>query len=52
MSPFHIGSIESIDDLNKRLEHPIKIYNFRPNIIVSGVDVPYGEVRSYFTDSK
>lgn len=43
MSPFHLGSLESIDDLNKRLANPIKIYNFRPNIIVSGVDAPYGE---------
>ncbi|CAF2777863.1 unnamed protein product [Rotaria sp. Silwood2] len=43
MSPFHLGSLESIDDLNKRLPKPIKIYNFRPNIIVSGVDKPYGE---------
>jgi uncharacterized protein YcbX len=45
MSPFHLASLESIDDLNKRLANPIKIYNFRPNIIVSGVDAPYGEVR-------
>jgi len=43
MSPFHLGSLESINDLNTRLENPIKIYNFRPNIIVSGVDTPYGE---------
>jgi len=43
MSPFHLGSLESINDLNKRLPNPIKIYNFRPNIIVSGVDTPYGE---------
>jgi len=43
MSPFHLGSLESIKDLNTRLENPIKIYNFRPNIIVSGVDTPYGE---------
>ncbi len=44
MSPFHLGSLESINDLNQRLINPIKIYNFRPNIIVSGVDKPYGEV--------
>ncbi|UJR22436.1 hypothetical protein I4U23_025496 [Adineta vaga] len=43
MAPFHLGSLESIKDLNQRLENPIKIYNFRPNIIVSGVDKPYGE---------
>ncbi|CAF4785248.1 unnamed protein product, partial [Rotaria sp. Silwood2] len=43
MSPFQLGSLESINDLNKRLPKPIKIYNFRPNIVVSGVDKPYGE---------
>ncbi|CAF3289562.1 unnamed protein product [Rotaria socialis] len=43
MSPFHLGSLESIDDLNKRLPNPITIYNYRPNIIVNGVDKPYGE---------
>ncbi|CAF1330609.1 unnamed protein product [Rotaria sp. Silwood1] len=43
MSPFLLCSLESLDDLNKRLTNPIKIYNFRPNIIVSGVDKPYGE---------
>ncbi len=48
MSPFHLGSLESIDDLNKRLENPIKIHNFRPNIIVSGLDAPYAEVKYYF----
>jgi uncharacterized protein YcbX len=47
MSPFHLASLESINDLNKRLINSIKIYNFRPNIIVSGVDKPYGEVRYY-----
>jgi len=45
MSPFHLASLESLNDLNKRLENPSKIYNFRPNIIVSGVHTPYGEVR-------
>ncbi len=45
MAQFHLGSLESINDLNKRLENPIKIHNFRPNIIVSGLDTPYGEVR-------
>ncbi|CAF4832059.1 unnamed protein product, partial [Rotaria socialis] len=29
--------------LNKRLPNPITIYNYRPNIIVNGVDKPYGE---------
>jgi uncharacterized protein YcbX len=38
-------TLESLNDLNKRLTNPIKIHNFRPNIVVSGVDTPYGEVR-------
>lgn len=45
MGPYHLASLESFDDLNKRLPNPIQIYNFRPNIIVSGVEAPYGEVR-------
>ena len=45
MGPYHLASQESIDDLNKRLPNPIQIYNFRPNIVVRGVDAPYGEVR-------
>jgi len=48
MSAFHLGSLESINDLNKRLTNPIKIHNFRPNIIVRGVETPYGEVRYFF----
>ncbi|CAF1319945.1 unnamed protein product [Rotaria sordida] len=43
MSPFHLCSLESTDDLNKRLTNPITVYNFRPNIIVSGIDEPYAE---------
>jgi uncharacterized protein YcbX len=46
MSPFHLASLESIDDLNQRLSKPIEIYNFRPNIIVKGVPMAYGEVCS------
>ena len=45
MGAYHLASQESIDDLNKRLPNPIQIYNFRPNIIVRGVESPYGEVR-------
>lgn len=44
MSPYHLASLESLQDLNERLQTPIEIYNFRPNIIVTGVDKPYGEV--------
>ena len=47
MAAFHLGSLESIGDLNTRLPKPISIHNFRPNIIVSGVDAPYGEVRDH-----
>jgi uncharacterized protein YcbX len=52
MSPFHLGSLESINDLNKRLPNPIKIYNFRPNLIVSGLDAPFDEVRYEFNAEK
>ena len=45
-SPIHLCSIDSLDDLNTRLENPMKIYSFRPNIIVMEVDKPYAEVRS------
>ncbi len=45
MSPFLLCSLESVDDLNKRLPNPVKIYNFRPNIVVDGVDGPYAEVQ-------
>jgi uncharacterized protein YcbX len=44
VSPFHLCSLESTDDLNKRLPQPVKVYNFRPNVIVNGVDAPYTEV--------
>jgi uncharacterized protein YcbX len=52
MSPFHLGSLESINDLNERLPNPIKIYNFRPNLIVSGLDAPFDEVRYEFNAKK
>jgi uncharacterized protein YcbX len=44
MSPVHLCSIESVSDLNTRLEKEIKVYNFRPNIIVTNLDKPYAEV--------
>lgn len=46
-SPYHLASMESLQDLNQRLQRPIEIYGFRPNIIVTGVDKPYGEVREH-----
>ena len=45
MSPIHLCSRRSFDDLNQRLERKIQIYNFRPNIIVENVDQPYDEVK-------
>lgn len=42
--PIHLCSLESVADLNTRLEKKIKIYNFRPNIIVTNMDKPYSEV--------
>ena len=44
MSPVHLCSIESVADLNTRLEKKIKVYNFRPNIIVTDLNKPYAEV--------
>ncbi len=43
--PIHVCSLESVADLNTRLEKKIKIYNFRPNIIVTNIDKPYAEVK-------
>ncbi|CAF1440802.1 unnamed protein product [Rotaria sordida] len=42
--PIHLCSLESVTNLNTRLEKKIKIYNFRPNIIVTDGDEPYAEV--------
>ncbi len=43
VSPLHLCTTESIDDLNAKLEKKIKVYNFRPNIIVTNVNEPYAE---------
>jgi uncharacterized protein YcbX len=48
MSPVHLCSTESVDDLNTRLEKKIKVYNFRPNIIVTNMTKPYAEVEYNF----
>ncbi len=40
--PLLIISEASLDDLNKRLESPVSMTNFRPNIVVSG-SLPYAE---------
>jgi uncharacterized protein YcbX len=49
MSPVHLCSTESVSDLNARLEKKIKVYNFRPNIVVTNVDKPYAEVGFNFS---
>ncbi|CAF1289849.1 unnamed protein product, partial [Didymodactylos carnosus] len=43
ISPLLLCSIESVQDLNKRLEKPVKVDNFRPNIVVQNVSNPYAE---------
>lgn len=43
MSPLHLCSVHSIDDLNTRLEKKITVRNFRPNILVANVGQPYKE---------
>lgn len=40
--PFLIVSRESLDDLNGRVERPLEMERFRPNLVVSGVE-PYAE---------
>lgn len=42
--PFHVISEASLDDLNTRLEMPLEINRFRPNIVVSGC-APFAEDR-------
>ena len=36
ISPIHLISEESLKDLNSKLESPVTIENFRPNILLSG----------------
>lgn len=40
---FLLISQESLDDLNKRLPEPLPMNRFRPNIVLSGNGIPYGE---------
>jgi uncharacterized protein YcbX len=47
VSPLHLCTTESITELNSRLEKKIKVYNFRPNIIVTHGAKPYAEVRKH-----
>ena len=41
--PYLVTSTESMDDLNKKLEEPIDIERFRPNIVVTGTKGPWDE---------
>ncbi|MFB0947341.1 MAG: MOSC domain-containing protein [Spirosomataceae bacterium] len=40
--PILVVSEESLNDLNERLDSPIEMLRFRPNIVISGSE-PYGE---------
>ena len=42
--PFLLTAEESLDDLNRRLEVPVSMERFRPNIVISGLP-PYAEDR-------
>jgi uncharacterized protein YcbX len=42
--PFLLISEASLDDLNRRLERPLSMRRFRPNLVVSGCE-PYAEDR-------
>lgn len=41
-TPFHLTSEDSLRDLNRRMNAPIPINRFRPNLVVRGAD-PYAE---------
>ncbi|CAF0729060.1 unnamed protein product [Adineta steineri] len=41
--PMHVCTLESVIDLNTRLEKKIKVCNFRPNLIIKNLDKPYME---------
>lgn len=41
--PFHLLSQESLDDLNNRLPESLPTDRFRPNIVLAGSGIPYGE---------
>jgi uncharacterized protein YcbX len=40
--PFLVTSVESLEDLNSRLEYPVPMSRFRPSIVIKGLG-PYGE---------
>ena len=41
--PFLLTSEESLSDLNGRLPSPVPMSRFRPNIVVGGSTIPFGE---------
>lgn len=41
--PYLTASIESLAELNRRLDEPVALNRFRPNIVVEGVDGPHDE---------
>ncbi|MEV7008831.1 MOSC N-terminal beta barrel domain-containing protein [Streptosporangium sp. NPDC051022] len=43
--PLLVTSAESLAELNTRLPEPVPMNRFRPNIVVSGWDEPFGEDR-------
>ncbi len=44
ISNFHLITEESLDDLNTRLDKPVTIRPFRPNLVIKGTKKPYIEV--------
>ena len=46
MFPYLLMSEASVEDLNTRLEKPVTLNNFRPNIVVSECE-PYAEVKVF-----
>jgi uncharacterized protein YcbX len=41
--PFLLASEESLADVNRRINDPVSMANFRPNIVVKNCPVPFGE---------
>lgn len=42
-SAFHVVTLASLDDLNTRLDTPVNMARFRPNVVVSGTKEPFAE---------
>lgn len=43
LASYMLVSDESVNDLNKRLENPIRSVQLRPNIVVKGCETYYNE---------